>query len=54
MQSLKTISPLIVKLALKTPIFTYSGSAWKERDEAAEKVYINQAESKVLLTQRAQ
>lgn len=45
MLALKKISGLIVRSYTKVPAFSFSGDTWKERDEAAEKVYITQAES---------
>ena len=36
------------------PLARFSGDNWKDRDEAAEKVYISQAESILFTTQRKQ
>lgn len=45
MFSLKKISSLALSLQTR-PVYLFSKDGWKDRDEASEKVYISQAESK--------
>jgi hypothetical protein len=44
MISLRKIASLAVKLPFRN-VAPFAGGNWKDRDEAAEKVYISQAES---------
>lgn len=46
MQAYKKISFLLTRYSTKPPISNYRGDTWKERDEASEKVYIAEMESK--------
>jgi hypothetical protein len=46
MQSLKKITSLFTRLNVRAPVYGFAADNWKDRDEAAEKVYITQAESK--------
>jgi hypothetical protein len=46
MISLKKISSIILRTPTRSIAMAFnSGDKWKDRDEAAEKVYISQAES---------
>ena len=50
MQALRKISMAAVRMQLAyKPLARFSGDNWKDRDEAAEKVYISQAESTLSL-----
>ena len=55
MQALRKISMVAICMQLAyRPLARFSGDNWKDRDEAAEKVYISQAESILFTTQRKQ
>lgn len=53
MFALGRISSMAVRMT-KRPVCLFSGDKWKDRDEAAEKVYISQAESKHDVNQNKQ
>lgn len=46
MLSLRRISTLLFNQPTRRIAMSFSSNNWKDRDEAAEKVYISQAESK--------
>jgi hypothetical protein len=46
MLSLRRISTLVFNQTTRRLAMSFSANNWKDRDEAAEKVYISQAESK--------
>ena len=46
MLSFRRITNLVFNQPTRRIAMSFSGNNWKDRDEAAEKVYISQAESK--------
>lgn len=50
MQAFKKISFLLTRYTTKSPISNYRGDTWKGRDEASEKVYMAEMESKNFIT----
>jgi hypothetical protein len=50
MLSLRRISNLVFNQPCGRIAMSFSGNNWKDRDEAAEKVYISQAESNDYVT----
>ena len=52
MQAFKRVTSLAMRMPITyRPVALFSGDKWKDRDEAAEKVYISQTESKRGYTQ---
>lgn len=51
MQSLNRISRLAFRTNVQRAVFRFSSDSWRDRDEAAEKVFISRKESKLLITQ---
>lgn len=51
MQSLTRISGLVLRSNVQKAAFRFSSDSWKDRDEAAEKVYISRKESTWIITQ---
>ena len=47
---IKTTARFALRTLNVRPVSCFAGDSWKDRDEAAEKVYISQKESKCNLT----
>jgi hypothetical protein len=45
MLSFKKLASTLIRVNTRTPVYFFAGDNWKDRDEAAEKVYITEAES---------
>ena len=47
MNLIRTATRCALNRLIMTPLNTFSGDQWKDRDEAAEKVYISRKESNI-------